>query len=138
MRVLPIILAMLLAGCAANHPSEDAGIEALLLGKAPRDQLTPEEAARIAQSPLGSANNPVRTEGPPGQRAYLMRLRCSDGRAPKFEREGSAGLSPHGSMMDVYRVVCESTSESHAIYMDMYHPGHVESRAVAGFSIETP
>ena len=36
--------------------------------------------------PLGSLENPVRVGGPDGERAYLARLRCTN---------GSAGLVPH-------------------------------------------
>jgi hypothetical protein len=109
----------------------------MLMGKAPHPDLTPAEIARMEKFPLGSAENPVRAAMPPGQRAYLMRLRCPEGKAPTFQRGGSAGISPYGSMMDVYEVVCDAPP-AHAIYMDMYHPGYVELRAVAGFSIESP
>jgi hypothetical protein len=136
MKPYPVLLILILAGCASNQSSEEAGYEAMLMGKAPHPNLTPEEAVRVESSPLGSAQNPIRAEGPPGQRAYLMRLRCPEGRAPTFERGGSAGISPYGSMMDVYRVTCDAPP-THSIYMDMYHPGHVESRAVDGFSIES-
>jgi hypothetical protein len=131
---LTMIFACVLAVCAANQSSADNALELMLMGTAPHPDLDPEEAARVAKSPLGSAQNPVRTEGPSGQRAYLMRLRCPEGRAPTFERGGSAGLSPYGSIMDVYRVACDAPP-THSIYMDLYHPGYVESEAVAGFSI---
>ncbi len=133
-KILPMIFLCVLAVCAANQSSADNALELMLMGKAPHPDLNPEEAARVAKSPLGSAQNPIRAEGPSGQRAYLTRLRCPDGRPPAFERGGSAGLSPYGSMMDLYQVACDAPP-THSIYMDMYHPGYVESQAVAGFSI---
>lgn len=133
-KIVPMILVCVLAVCAANHSSADNALELMLMGKAPHPDLNPEEAALVAKSPLGSKQNPVRAEGPSGQRDYLMHLRCPEGRAPTFERGGSVGLSPYGSMMDVYQVTCDAPP-THSIYMDMYHPGYVESQAVAGFSI---
>lgn len=99
--------------------------------------LSAKEAARVACAPLGSAENPVRAHMPAGQHAYLRRLRCPDGTAPQFRRLGSVGLSPYGSMMDVYEIVC-GESLRRTIHMDMYHPGYIEERAIEGFSIEPP
>jgi hypothetical protein len=91
---------------------------------------------RAAAHPLGSAENPVRTEMPQGQRAYLARLRCADGKAPKFFREGNFGIGVYDNIVDGYRVTCEgSEPASSLIYMDMYHGGHVETAAVPGFVI---
>ena len=45
-------------------------------------------------APLGAQSNPVRADGPPGERRYLMRLRCPEGDAPAFERLGSVGEGP--------------------------------------------
>ncbi len=88
------------------------------------------------KSPLGSTDNPVRVHMPQGQRAYLSKLRCSDGNAPKFHREGSTGMSPFGNIMDVYRVVCQNAQpEITSIYFDMYHPKHKEKRPVDGFTM---
>jgi hypothetical protein len=133
-KIFPVIFLCVLAVCAANQSAADNTVELMLMGKAPHPDLNPEEAARVAESPLGSAQNPVRAEGPSGQRAYLTRLRCPEGRTPTFERGGSAGLSPYGSVMDLYQVACDA-QPTYSIYMDMYHPGYVESQAVAGFSI---
>ncbi|MEP3051818.1 MAG: hypothetical protein ABJP48_03655 [Erythrobacter sp.] len=86
--------------------------------------------------PLGSAENPVRAAGPPGQRAYLARLRCSDLSRTQFYRAGSAGMSPYGNIVDIYIVSCASgTPENSEIYIDMYHSGHVEEAAVPGYGI---
>ncbi|HMO76382.1 MAG TPA: hypothetical protein PKD99_15330 [Sphingopyxis sp.] len=89
--------------------------------------------------PLGSEANPVRAAMPPGQRAYLSRLRCADGQKPEFERMGSMGIGPFGNIVDGYSVRCEGSEPASAtVYMDMYHAGYVELRAVPGFTIETP
>ncbi|MGB3739679.1 MAG: hypothetical protein WA948_10030 [Pontixanthobacter sp.] len=88
------------------------------------------------EPPLGSARNPVRTQGPVGQRAYLSRLRCADLRAPSFDRSGSAGLSPYVNIADLYRVDCAGAGPGERqIYLDMYHAGHRETDAVPGFAI---
>lgn len=134
MKIAALAFSLLLAGCASTKPADDPAFEAMLMGRAPRATLSPEQAAEMARHPLGSAGNPVRAEGPPGERAYLLRLRCPEGRAPTFERAGSAGLSPYGSIMDVYHVACDAPP-MHSVYIDMYHPGHVEKRAIAGFTI---
>lgn len=83
---------------------------------------------------LGTKTNPVRCEGPRGERQYLNRLRCSDEKAPKYSRIGSFGLGPYGNILDGYRVQCEGRDET-TIFMDMYHEGYVEKEAVPGFTI---
>ncbi|MFT3725851.1 MAG: hypothetical protein QM773_19990 [Hyphomonadaceae bacterium] len=89
-----------------------------------------------AQHPLGSAANPVRADAPGGQRAYLARLRCADGRAPAFRRTGNLGFGAFGAIVDAYDVTCAgSTPAQTTIIMDMYFPGYVESQPVAGFTI---
>ena len=82
---------------------------------------------------LGTKGNPVRCSGPPGERAYLNRLRCSDGKAPKYHRIGSYGLGPYGNILDGYNVKCEE-KDPVTVFMDMYHD-HVEKEPVPGFTI---
>lgn len=82
---------------------------------------------------LGSKGNPVRCSGPPGERAYLNRLRCSDGKAPKYFRLGSYGEGPYGNILDGYNVKCEE-KDPVTVFMDMYH-NHVEKEPVPGFTI---
>lgn len=89
--------------------------------------------AEAAVQPLGSAANPIRADGPGGQRAYLRRLRCGDGAAPRFDRRGNVGPGPFGTIVDLYDVRCADGSGAE-IHMDMYHE-HVEARAPAGFTI---
>lgn len=122
------------AGCASG--GDDASDFVSMMGG-----VGPTEAARIAprlaDKPLGSAGNPVRADMPPGQRAYLARLRCSDGRAPTFGRIGSMGAGPYGSIIDAYQVDCAAgaTPASSVVHLDMYHPGYSEAAAVPGFTI---
>ncbi len=99
------------------------------------------ELAKLVEAaqahPLGSEQNPVRADMPGGQRAYLNRLRCADGKRPAYFRVGSFGLGVYDRIIDGYEVTCkDSTPEKAMIYMDMYHPGHKEPAAVPGFTIE--
>lgn len=86
--------------------------------------------------PLGSLDNPVRVNRPAGERAYLARLRCSDGRRPDFVRVGNVGIGVYGNVIDRYDVNCHSAAPGRVdIYMDMYFNGAGEQRAVPGFTI---
>lgn len=85
---------------------------------------------------LGSEANPVRADMPPGEQAYLNRLRCSDGKPPVFSRIGSMGIQHSSHVIDGFDVTCSSGQPAKTtIYIDMYHPGHVESQPVEGFTI---
>lgn len=92
--------------------------------------------AEASKHPVGSEQNPVRVNMPAGQRAYLSRLRCENGKKPKFERGGSVGANPFGSIVDVYKVECGKSAPGNvSVYLDMYHPRHHEDNAVPGFTI---
>lgn len=94
--------------------------------------------ATAANHPLGSSRNPVRADSPIGQRAYLARLRCSDGKPPRFERRGNVGPGVFGNIIDDYQVDCGAAAPGQvSVRMDLYHPGYVETRAVPGFTIGT-
>jgi hypothetical protein len=80
--------------------------------------------------------NPVRADGPMGQRAYLQRLRCADGTAPKFQRSGSFGTGPYGTILDLYSVQCGDAPATE-VQMDMYHE-HIEATPIPGFTIVPP
>lgn len=97
-----------------------------------------EKLIEAAQAhPLGAKENPVRADMPGGQRAYLNRLRCADGKRPAYFRIGSFGRGVYDRIIDGYEVTCDgSTPEKSMIFMDMYHPGHKEPAAVEGFTIE--
>jgi hypothetical protein len=84
------------------------------------------------KSPDGSGpfglciTNPIPTNGPVGELAYLSRLVASDGERILFHRIGAA------EKIDIYEAVTFSGSRWFLFYLDMYHPK--KSRlAPAGF-----
>lgn len=86
--------------------------------------------------PLGSAANPVRVGGPGGERAYIARLRCSDGSSPKVGPRASAGVGAFGTIVDSYPLDCGASAPGKfQLVMDMYHSEHKEDRAPAGFTL---
>ena len=97
-----------------------------------QDDLRDAIAAAEAH-PLGTLANPVRVGGPEGERAYLARLRCADGSAPRIGARADGGVDAYGTVAGVYSVECASGSAR--IFFDMYHEEHVENRAPAGFTI---
>ena len=135
MKLIVVAIAALLAGCAT---SSDRAFEDMLMGDAPRKNLSAGELAAIARHPLGSAQNPVKAQGVEGEYRYLARLRCPEDKPPVVERRGSAGeMSPYGSIMDIYEAACDAPP-AFTIFVDMYHNGHVETAAVPGFKIVAP
>ncbi len=82
---------------------------------------------------LGTLENPVRVNMPTGERAYLDRLRCADGSAPEYDRQGSGGPARDGHIVDFYEVTC-SGQRPVIVIMDMYH-NRTESLPVPGFTI---
>ena len=108
--------------------------------------MAPAIDAQTPMPPLGSRENPVRAEGPAGEREYLTRLRCPSGAAPAFERMGSYGSGRDGHILDGYEVLCdrllpeprprsELTPGAVEIFLDMYHDGYRELTAVPGFTV---
>jgi len=145
--MIRLILAVLSLGLAAGaaqaqSPEENLrNIQRMLTsaGVPPASEERIAELALIAAAhPLGSTANPVRATMPQGQRAYLQRLRCANGRAPSVERVGSVGESPYGNIMDHYAVDCRRSAPGRVdVYMDMYH-FHVEEAPAPGFTIVPP
>ena len=143
MRILFIIVLLnLLAACqsttknntvSAQQDEEGCGISAMLAGISCVDP----DMSEIAKHPLGSAGNPVRADGPAGQRDYIRRLICKDGNNIEgYARMGSAGLGPYGFIVDSYTVACKTGEniKELVIYMDLYHPGYQEKYPAQGFS----
>jgi hypothetical protein len=126
---------LLLGGCATASQGPD--LQRALAGESQvRGSALDRRIAAAARYPLGSRENPVRAEMPPGQQAYLRRLRCSDGRRPEFSRIGNFGIGVYGNIIDGYRVSCGAAGPGNVeVYMDMYHRGYVEARPVPGFTI---
>ena len=127
-------------GLLAQPPASEKIGDALDLMRAGESQVQGAELERRIEAasahPLGSRENPVRAAMPPGQRAYLQRLRCSNGQAPAFDRIGNFGVGVYGNIVDGYRVLCRgATPAESVVYMDMYHRGHVEERPASGFTI---
>ena len=135
MKIVPaLILAALLAACATNN---DPDLDRMLAGQSELSGAALDRAvAAAAKYPFGSERNPVRAAMPPGEVAYLARLRCSDGQPPRFERAGSYGVGVYGNILDGYMVNCGAAAPGQVeIFMDMYHSGYVEARPVPGFTI---
>ncbi|HEY1145529.1 MAG TPA: hypothetical protein VGE84_04240 [Allosphingosinicella sp.] len=106
------------------------------LGDATEEAELQAAIAAADRHPLGTAENPVRVGGPEGERAYMARLRCADGNAPKVGQRGSAGVGAFGTIVDVYPLDCGASAPGRTdLVMDMYHSEHVEDRAPAGFAI---
>jgi hypothetical protein len=134
--IMALAATLSLAACASSAPArEDVDLSLLTGGRVSAAQVS-RIAAEAAQHPLGSEANPIRVSMPEGERAYLARLRCSDGSAPAFERHGSAGAGPYGSILDIYAVICPSGEPREStLWMDMYHPQHRETAAPPGFTL---
>lgn len=141
--LLAAALALALSGCATTSAPVtsrvdsglDATLSSMLRGESQMSGAALQRAiAEADRYPLGSPQNPVRVQGPPGQRAYLARLRCSDGSAPSFYRRGNVGVGVFGNIVDDYAVTCGSAAPV-SVQMDMYHRGNVENRPVPGFTI---
>jgi hypothetical protein len=139
MKILAAIAALgLLTGCLARMADDDDDdIRRALSGQSQMSGSALERAvADAAKYPFGSERNPVRVAMPAGEHAYLARLRCGDGQAPRFERIGSFGVGAYGNILDGYAVDCGDAAPGKVeVFMDMYHPRHVETAAVPGFTI---
>jgi len=90
-------------------------------------------------SPIGSADNPVRTGLIlPGltEETYLDWLRCSDGTKPTYElANNDAGTSPYNAIMMTYSVRCRSGKPLETlVHIDQFHT-NLDQPALPGFSI---
>lgn len=133
------ITALLLTACASTPEpsvqSEEDEELALSLAALFGETIQVDEKT-LAQYPLGSKDNPVRVEGPLGQREYLSRLVCDNHeQVSAFQRSGNAGIGPYGNIIDRYEVICDTNqgAVTHNVYLDMYHGSYVETRPAAGF-----
>jgi hypothetical protein len=131
-------------------------IAALLTGC---QSTTPAPAAATPSTAYGtSMATAVEVCKPPGERAYLARLRCADGNPPTFSRRGSgpsrstpkspadeqkmldqmyaeiAPGDPDFHIVDYYEVTCGSKTTT--VVMDMYHcKAAPPAQAPPGFTI---
>lgn len=122
----------------AAAPAEPLGFMERMRLEALGGDTLEERIAKASAFPLGSKDNPVRVNMPQGEHSYLLRLRCSNNKAPRYERIGSFGVGVFGAIIDGYDVVCTGRGEpkKSLIYMDMYHPAHDETAAPEGFTLE--
>jgi len=130
-----------LVGSSAHSQNKntDKDFACMLMGSCMSPAELKKAIAAAQAFPLGSKNNPVRSDMPRGEEAYLKRLRCSDGTAPKFDRAGDVGPGPYGGILDLYEVRCASGQPAKSdVYVDMYHPGYQEPQPVQGFAIVPP
>jgi len=102
------------------------------------NQASPEEEMRAAIAaaeahPLGTAENPIRVAGPDGALAYLNRLRCPDGRVPRFGPHTEGGVGAYGSVVRAYEVSCAEAASR--LLFDIYQEEYAETRAPAGFTL---
>jgi len=136
-----ILLAALLAAQPATTPpiGQRTGTPQSMMaemGTAPDQDDLAEAIAAADAHPLGSRENPVRVGGPDGERAYIARLRCSDGNAPRVGQRANMGVGAFGSIVDGYPMDCGSAAPGQTILlMDMYHDEHRENRAPPGFTL---
>ncbi len=106
------------------------------VGSGNTDAALAEAIAEAGAHPLGTIRNPVRVAGPDGERAYLARLRCSDGRAPAIGAKSAAGVGAYGSLVDAYALDCGAAAPGRiSLVVDRYHEENPEARAPAGFRI---
>lgn len=139
MRVIVMIAAAAFAAAAASAqpPREQlpASQEALAaVGEGTSDEELARMIAAADAYPIGSLENPVRVGGPEGALAYIARLRCSDGTAPRPGAPVEGGPGGFGSLIHRFALDCGRALPSKAtLFVDYYHEGHVEPRVPAGF-----
>lgn len=139
-RLLTLAVAFTASAAIAQPPPREESpaprdlIEAIGAGNS--DAAIEQAIAAASAYPLGTLENPIRVGGPEGERAYLARLRCSDGRAPAIGARAAAGVGAYGSLVDAYAVDCGAATPGKVnIVLDKYHAGNEEQRAPAGFQM---
>jgi hypothetical protein len=94
-----------------------------------------------------SIDNPVRCgDGPPGEKAYLNKLRCPNGQRVNYIRRGSIQGRPGGiyggigthKILDLYDVECQCGGHKINIYMDMYEKRKDHPIGLKGWTLEEP
>jgi hypothetical protein len=139
MRCCLILMLSIAAPALAQPPREQSPAPREMLdaiGSGNTDAALAEAIAQAAAHPLGSLQNPVRVAGPEGERAYLARLRCADGRAPKIGGASPAGVGAYGTLVEAYPLDCGGAAPGKvSVVLDRYHEENPEARAPAGFQI---
>ena len=139
-RVLLLAAALTASAATAQQPprEQSPAPRALLegIGSGNTDAALEQAIAAAAAHPLGTLENPIRVAGPEGERAYLARLRCADGRAPAIGARTAAGIGAYGSLVDAYAVDCGPAAPGKvSLVLDKYHEEHPEQGAPDGFQV---
>ena len=141
---LPLVLAAAAFAAlpaAAQKPGDRTATPQQVLGEmAPDDPIAESEriAAAAAAHPLGTPENPVRVGGPEGARAYIARLRCADGSRPQIGARSTGAVGAYGTLTERYPLDCGAAAPGRvALAFDFYHEEHVETRAPAGFALDS-
>jgi hypothetical protein len=141
MRIAALLAAALLAapataqelGARTASPDQTLGNMAASDPEAEIEQL----AAAAAAHPLGSLENPVRVGGPEGARAYIARLRCSDGSRPALGPHHAGAVGAYGTVTETYPLDCGGAAPGRVtLIVDLYHEEHREDRPASGFAID--
>ncbi len=135
--ILALVLILPAAPALAQDSTPRQTIEQM--GLAPSRQDVARAVERARQRPLGTQENPVRVSGPGGEHAYIARLRCGNGQAPRVGQRRNTGVGAFGTIVDVWPLDCGDAAPGRfELVMDMYHDDHVESQAPAGFTLVMP
>lgn len=129
------LVSVSLTACAGAPKSQTVALDDLpMFGAMPKD--IDQRLQNASAHPLGHKENPVRVYMPEGEYAYLERLRCQNGTMPAFERIGNFGIGPFGHIIDGYDVKCPGSEPAQStIFMDMYFPEYIETKAPPGFTL---
>jgi hypothetical protein len=117
-----VLVAGMLAGALAQKPPKPK-------------KLSEKEQAVVDAAALGTMENPVRCSTMEGAKAYIGRLRCPSGNAPKSEYNGNVGQGPYGTNMEYFLLSCKKDGSTANLFLDTHHKEFVEERAIAGFTI---
>ena len=131
-----VLLTLAMPAVAQELGQRTRSPETMVPGLAPGQDDLAEAIAAAATHPLGTRENPVRVGGPEGERAYIARLRCANGEAPRVGERSAAGVGAFGTVVNAWALDCGSAAPGRtSLVMDMYHEEHVEERAPPGFTI---
>jgi hypothetical protein len=136
---IPLIAAAQAAPPAGKIGARNAPPETLFagIGEGSSDAELERLVAAAAAHPLGTLANPVRVGGPEGARAYLGRLRCADGSAPKVGARADGGVGAYGTVTERFALDCGGAAPGRVdVILDVYHEEHKEARAPTGLRIE--
>ena len=75
---------------------------------------------------LGSIENPIKCDGPLGERSYLSRLLGPQKQFLFFKRKGSRHSLITKNMIDIYIIASLDGNFQQTLHFDMYHPGYEE------------